>query len=103
MSAPDDAATVALPPTACWGIEEQTALYWRVLVALAGGAAGAGRIADPRSHHALPANTRKPAAIVAGHDHQSLRKRCTKRAQLDYRYCWLRDAFFVVRALNSPG
>ncbi len=20
----------------------------------------------------------------------------------DYRYCWLRDAFFVVRALNSP-
>ena len=36
-----------------------------------------------------------------GHDHQHSRG-AGHPAQLGtYRYCWLRDAFFVVRALNS--
>jgi hypothetical protein len=59
----------------------------------------AGR-GDPRGHHAEALPVRGHRRHRRGHDHQHSRGAAQQR-NWDYRYCWLRDAFFVVRALNS--
>ena len=57
----------------------------------------------PRRHHAqaLAISTR-PAAIVAAHT-TSIPEAPASGRTWDYRYCWLRDAYFVVQALNRIG
>jgi GH15 family glucan-1,4-alpha-glucosidase len=59
----------------------------------------AGR-GDPRRHHAQAVAVRRHRRHRRRHDHQHPRIAHSGR-NWDYRYCWLRDAFFVVRALNS--
>jgi GH15 family glucan-1,4-alpha-glucosidase len=80
--------------------EEQTALYWRHW---------SRRLAMPLEWQDAvirAAITLKLSPIRGDrrhrrrHDHQHPRSAHSGR-NWDYRYCWLRDAFFVVRALNS--
>ena len=80
--------------------EEETAAYWRRWtrrLALPVRVAGGGH---PRRHHAQ-------ALRVRGNrrDHRAMTTSIPEAADTgrnwDYRYCWLRDSFFVVRALNS--
>jgi hypothetical protein len=63
----------------------------------AAGVAGRG---DPRRHHAEAVAVRGHRRHRRRHDHQHPGSANSGR-NWDYRYCWLRDAFFVVRALNS--
>ena len=46
--------------------------------------------------------SRRPAAIIAAHT-TSIPEAPGSGRTWDYRYCWLRDAYFVVKALNRLG
>ena len=46
--------------------------------------------------------SRRPAAIIAAHT-TSIPEAPHSGRTWDYRYCWLRDAYFVVKALNRVG
>ena len=55
----------------------------------------------PRSRSSS-AISRRPAASSRRTRHRSRKRRDSGRTW-DYRYCWLRDAYFVVKALNRLG
>ena len=99
MLGPDETLGAAVEETAR-DFEEQTALYWRHWTR---------RLALPlewqdaviRSAITLKlCQFEETGAIVAAMTTSIPEAPNTERTW-DYRYCWLRDAFFVVRALNS--
>ncbi len=96
---PDETLSAGIEETAR-DFEEQTALYWRRWVR---------RLAVPlewqesviRAAITLKmCQFEETGAIVAAMTTSIPEAPDTER-NWDYRYCWLRDAFFVVRALNS--
>jgi GH15 family glucan-1,4-alpha-glucosidase len=96
---PDETLTGGIEHTAR-DFEEQTALYWRRWTR---------RLALPfewqeaviRSAITLKmCQYEETGAIVAAMT-TSIPEAPNSQRNWDYRYCWLRDAFFVVRALNS--
>ena len=96
---PDETLSAGIEETAR-DFEEQTALYWRRWVR---------RLAVPlewqesviRAAITLKmCQFEETGAIVAAMTTSVPEAPGTER-NWDYRYCWLRDAFFVVRALNS--
>jgi GH15 family glucan-1,4-alpha-glucosidase len=96
---PDETLSGGVEQTAR-DFEEQTALYWR---------RWARRLALPlewqeaviRSAITLKlCQYEETGAIVAAMT-TSIPEAPNSQRNWDYRYCWLRDAFFVIRALNS--
>ena len=47
-------------------------------------------------------NFEETGAIIAAHTTSILEAPSSERTW-DYRYCWMRDAYFVVKALNRIG
>jgi GH15 family glucan-1,4-alpha-glucosidase len=99
MLGPDETLGAGVEETAR-DFEEQTALYWRHWTR---------RLALPlewqdaviRSAITLKlCQFEETGAIVAAMT-TSIPEAPNSQRNWDYRYCWLRDAFFVVRALNS--
>ena len=95
---PDETLTGAIEDTAR-GFEEQTALYWR---------GWTRRLAVPLEWQEAVIRAaitlklcqfEETGAIVAAMT-TSIPEAPDSGRNWDYRYCWLRDAFFVVRALN---
>lgn len=96
---PDETLAGGIEETAR-DFEEQTLLYWRLWTR---------RLAIPREWQAASIRAaitlklcqyEETGAIVAALTTSIPEAPDTER-NWDYRYCWLRDAFFVVRALNS--
>ena len=96
---PDESLTASIDSTAR-EFEEHTAIYWR---------GWTRRLALPyewqdvviRSAITLKlCQFEETGAIVAAMT-TSIPEAANSGRNWDYRYCWLRDAFFVVRALNS--
>lgn len=82
--------------------EERTEQYWRDWV---------GRLALPlewqdaviRAAITLKLCTYEPTGAIVAAITTSIPESANSGRNWDYRFCWLRDAFFVVRALNSLG
>jgi GH15 family glucan-1,4-alpha-glucosidase len=82
--------------------EERTVQYWRDWV---------GRLALPlewqdaviRAAITLKLCTYEPTGAIIAAITTSIPESANSGRNWDYRFCWLRDAFFVVRALNSLG
>jgi hypothetical protein len=96
---PDETLTSGIEDTAR-AFEQDTGRLLAQLVARAVAAAGMAGRGDPRRHHAQAVAVRGHRRHRRRHDHQHPGSANSGR-NWDYRYCWLRDAFFVVRALNS--
>ncbi|MGI9476613.1 MAG: glycoside hydrolase family 15 protein [Hyphomicrobiaceae bacterium] len=98
---PDETLTDGLSETARH-FEEQTVAYWR---------SWSRRLALPfdwqeaviRAAITLKLCTYEPTGAIIAALTTSLPEAADSGRNWDYRYCWLRDAFFVVRALNSLG
>ena len=98
---PDETLTDGLRDTARH-FEEQTLNYWRNW---------SRRLALPldwqeaviRAAITLKLCTYEPTGAIVAALTTSLPEAASSGRNWDYRYCWLRDAFFVVRALNSLG
>ncbi len=96
---PDETLSDGLAETAR-GFEEQTIDYWRNWTR---------RLALPfdwqdavvRAAITLKLCTYEPTGAIVAALTTSLPEAANSGRNWDYRYCWLRDAFFVVRALNS--
>lgn len=81
---------------------KRTAEYWR---------GWANRLAVPlewqeavvRAAITLKLCTYEPTGAIVAAVTTSIPEAANSGRNWDYRYCWLRDAFFVVRALNSVG
>lgn len=95
----DETLEGGIPETARW-LEEHTAAYWRLWTR---------RLALPLEWQTAVIRAaitlkmclfEETGAIVAAMT-TSLPEAPGSERNWDYRYCWLRDAFFVVRALNS--
>ena len=56
----------------------------------------------PRGYHAQAQQFRGDRGIIAAHT-TSIPEAPASGRNWDYRYCWLRDAYFVVKALNRIG
>ncbi len=96
---PDE--TLAEGPTeVARGFEERTADYWRTWV---------HRLALPldwqeaviRAAITLKMCAYEPTGAIVAAMTTSIPEAPNSQRNWDYRYCWVRDAFFVVRALNS--
>ena len=98
---PDETLSDGLPDTARH-FEEETLNYWR---------RWSRRLALPlewqdaviRAAITLKLCTYEPTGAIVAALTTSLPEAANSGRIWDYRYCWLRDAFFVVRALNSLG
>jgi GH15 family glucan-1,4-alpha-glucosidase len=99
MLGPDETLTAGIEETAR-GFEEQTSFYWRRWTR---------RLALPLEWQEAVIRAaitlkmcqfEETGAIVAAMT-TSIPEAPNTQRNWDYRYCWLRDAFFVVRALNS--
>lgn len=98
---PDETLSDGLSETARH-FEEQTISYWRDW---------SRRLALPfewqeaviRAAITLKLCTYEPTGAIVAALTTSLPEAANSGRNWDYRYCWLRDAFFVVRALNSLG
>lgn len=98
---PDETLSDGLTETARH-FEEQTVSYWRNW---------SRRLALPfdwqeaviRAAITLKLCTYEPTGAIVAALTTSLPEAADSGRNWDYRYCWLRDAFFVVRALNSLG
>jgi GH15 family glucan-1,4-alpha-glucosidase len=98
---PDETLSDGLTETARH-FEEQTISYWRNW---------SRRLALPfdwqeaviRAAITLKLCTYEPTGAIIAALTTSLPEAADSGRNWDYRYCWLRDAFFVVRALNSLG
>jgi len=98
---PDETLSDGLSYTARH-FEEQTISYWR---------SWSRRLALPfdwqeaviRAAITLKLCTYEPTGAIIAALTTSLPEAADSGRNWDYRYCWLRDAFFVVRALNSLG
>jgi GH15 family glucan-1,4-alpha-glucosidase len=99
MLGPDETLTAGIEETAR-DFEEQTSLYWRRWTR---------RLALPLEWQEAVIRAaitlkmcqfEETGAIVAAMT-TSIPEAPNTERNWDYRYCWLRDAFFVVRALNS--
>ncbi len=98
---PDETLTDGLADTARH-FEEQTLAYWRNW---------SRRLALPfdwqdaviRAAITLKLCTYEPTGAIIAALTTSLPEAANSGRNWDYRFCWLRDAFFVVRALNSLG
>jgi GH15 family glucan-1,4-alpha-glucosidase len=88
------------PTTVARDFEEQTANYWRTWV---------HRLALPlewqdaviRAAITLKMCAYEPTGAVVAAMTTSIPEAPNTQRNWDYRFCWVRDAFFVVRALNS--
>jgi len=98
---PDETLSDGLSETARH-FEEQTTEYWRNW---------SRRLALPfdwqdaviRAAITLKLCTYEPTGAIVAALTTSIPEAANSGRNWDYRYCWLRDAFFVVRALNSLG
>ncbi|MGI9409353.1 MAG: glycoside hydrolase family 15 protein [Hyphomicrobiaceae bacterium] len=98
---PDETLSEGLSQTARH-FEEQTIDYWR---------SWSRRLALPfdwqdaviRAAITLKLCTYEPTGAIVAALTTSVPEAADSGRNWDYRYCWLRDAFFVVRALNSLG
>lgn len=98
---PDETLSDGLRQTARH-FEEQTIAYWR---------SWSRRLALPfdwqdaviRAAITLKMCTYEPTGAIIAALTTSIPEAADSGRNWDYRYCWLRDAFFVVRALNSLG
>ncbi len=98
---PDETLSEGLRDTARH-FEEQTLDYWRNW---------SRRLAVPldwqdvviRAALTLKLCTYEPTGAIVAALTTSLPEAANSGRNWDYRFCWLRDAFFVVRALNSLG
>lgn len=98
---PDETLSGGLAETARH-FEEQTIAYWR---------SWSRRLALPldwqdaviRAAITLKLCTYEPTGAIVAALTTSIPEAADSGRNWDYRYCWLRDAFFVVRALNSLG
>lgn len=98
---PDETLSDGLTETARH-FEEQTVSYWQNW---------SRRLALPfdwqeaviRAAITLKLCTYEPTGAIVAALTTSLPEAADSGRNWDYRYCWLRDAFFVVRALNSLG
>ncbi|MFY0615364.1 MAG: glycoside hydrolase family 15 protein [Hyphomicrobiaceae bacterium] len=98
---PDETLSDGLSDTARH-FEEQTISYWR---------SWSRRLALPfdwqeaviRAAITLKMCTYEPTGAIIAALTTSVPEAADSGRNWDYRYCWLRDAFFVVRALNSLG
>jgi GH15 family glucan-1,4-alpha-glucosidase len=96
---PDETLTEATAETART-FEEQTETYWREWT---------HRLAIPyewqdaviRAAITLKLCTYEPTGAIVAAVTTSIPEAPATERNWDYRYCWLRDAYFVVRALNS--
>ena len=96
---PDETLTSGIEETAR-EFEEQTALYWRHW---------SRRLAVPlewqdaviRAAITLKLCQYEDTGAIVAAMTTSIPEAANSGRNWDYRYCWLRDAFFVVRALNS--
>jgi GH15 family glucan-1,4-alpha-glucosidase len=99
MLGPDETLTGSIDDTAR-EFEEQTALYWRHWTR---------RLAVPlewqdaviRAAITLKLCQYEDTGAIVAAMTTSIPEAPASGRNWDYRYCWLRDAFFVVRALNS--
>lgn len=98
---PDETLTEGVAETA-HSFEERTCAYWRRWSA---------RLALPlewqdavvRAAISLKLCTYEPTGAIVAALTTSIPEAPMSGRNWDYRYCWLRDAFFTVRALNSVG
>ncbi len=96
---PDETLTEGAAETART-FEEQTEIYWREWI---------HRLAIPsewqdaviRAAITLKLCTYEPTGAIVAAATTSIPEAPASERNWDYRYCWLRDAYFVVRALNS--
>ena len=91
---PDETLSAGIEETAR-DFEEQTALLLASLDPPPGRAARVAGRGDPRGDHAEAVPVRGDRRDRRGDDHQHPEAPNTQR-NWDYRFCWLRDAFFVV-------
>jgi hypothetical protein len=82
---------------------EQTHSHWQRLGARPGRALRVAGSGDPRGDHTEALRLRGHRRDHRRDDHLDPRGRRHSTRNWDYRYCWLRDSFFVVHALNRLG
>ena len=98
---PDEPFTSAIDVTAREFVE-RTRDFWRDWVRIPRRAVRMAECRDARRHHAQAVHFEETGAIVAAHT-TSIPEAPGSGRNWDYRYCWLRDAYFVVEALNRLG
>ncbi len=100
----EDDAPATLPPlgSAAFDQVQQTAAWWRAWVARCT-YRGPYRDAVIRSALALKLLTFAPSGALVAAPTTSLPEKIGGPRNWDYRYCWLRDASFTIRALLSLG
>ena len=99
---PDEPYTGDLATT-CREFPDRTRDYWTGMGATALHRLRLAGSDHPRGHHAQAvSNFEETGAIIAAHT-TSIPEAPRSGRTWDYRYCWLRDAYFVVKALNRIG
>ncbi|WP_186397906.1 glycoside hydrolase family 15 protein [Stappia sp. P2PMeth1] len=96
---PDESLTHH-PETLCREFEEETALHWRMWTRRLGLPLDYQE-AVIRAAITLKLCTYEETGAIIAAVTTSIPEAADSGRTWDYRYCWLRDAFFVVRALNS--
>lgn len=96
---PDESLTHH-PETLCREFEEETALHWRMWTRRLGLPLDYQE-AVIRAAITLKLCTYEETGAIIAAVTTSIPEAANSGRTWDYRYCWLRDAFFVVRALNS--
>lgn len=96
---PDESLT-RHPDTLCREFEEETTLYWRLWTRRLGLPVDY-QDAVIRAAITLKLCTFEETGAIVAAVTTSIPEAGGSERNWDYRYCWLRDAFFVVRALNS--
>ena len=81
--------------------EEKTATYWRGWTRRLALPFEWQEAVTPRRHHAEALRVRGETGAIIAAMTTSIPEAADTGRNWDYRYCWLRDSFFVVRALNS--
>uniref|UniRef100_UPI003BAB4A4C glycoside hydrolase family 15 protein n=1 Tax=Stappia sp. TaxID=1870903 RepID=UPI003BAB4A4C len=96
---PDESLT-RHPEALCGEFEEETARYWRLWTRRLG-LPLEYQDAVIRAAITLKLCTFEETGAIVAAVTTSIPEAADSERNWDYRYCWLRDAFFVVRALNS--
>lgn len=96
---PDESLTHH-PETLCREFEEETVLHWRLWTRRLGLPLDYQE-AVIRAAITLKLCTYEETGAIIAAVTTSIPEAANSGRNWDYRYCWLRDAFFVVRALNS--
>ncbi|MBA5777416.1 glycoside hydrolase family 15 protein [Stappia sp. F7233] len=96
---PDESLTDH-PERLCRDFEEETVLYWRLWTRRLGLPLDYQE-AVIRAAITLKLCTYEETGAIIAAATTSIPEAAGTERNWDYRYCWLRDAFFVVRALNS--